>query len=60
MTEVIRGSFDSLHGLYLSGRELTVDAFPQQVDEAHDCIEWSPQLVRDVREELALHPIYAQ
>src|SRR3954464_3359040 len=57
---MIRRRFDALDGLYLSRSELSVHAFSQQVHEADNGIERSPELVRNVRQELALHSVYTK
>jgi hypothetical protein len=60
VAEVIGRSLNPLDWLYLPWCQLSVHAFTQQIDESHDGVQWRTQLVRDVGEELAFHPVHAK
>src|SRR5438094_7837782 len=51
---------NALDGRCLTRRQVTVNAVSQEIDEADDRVERRAQLVRDVGEKLALHPVGAQ
>ena len=40
--------------------QFPIHTVPQQLDEADDCIEWGPQLVRHVSEKFTLHAVGSQ
>jgi hypothetical protein len=60
MTKVIGRSLDALYRFHLPRSQLSVHALTEQIDEADNCVQRSAELVRDVREELALHSVDTQ
>gem|GEM_PF-3581832 len=60
VAKVIGGCFNALDRLHLTRSKLSVYAFAKKVDKTDNSIKRSTKLVRHIREEFALHPVYAQ
>ncbi len=60
MSQMRRRRGDAVHRRHLTRRQIAVHAVLQQLDEADDGVERRAQLVRDVREKLALRRVGAR